>query len=168
MVAEFIAAGDSIAERYENREFNKAIREIVALADRANQYIDEKKPWVLAKQEGEEKQVHEVCSVGVNLFRVLMTYLKPVLPEMAEKTEGFLNCSLDWTALDGPLLGHELSKFKPLLTRIEPKQVEAMVEASRQETIFTSSLSVTAMIISACSMPASRRTDGDEPLPSRT
>ena len=133
LVEEFISAGEEIAQRYENREFNKAIREIVALADRANQYIDEKKPWILAKQDGQEQQVHEVCSVGVNLFRVLMTYLKPVLPAMAEKAEAFLNCSLDWTALEGPLLGHELRKFKPLLTRIEAKQVEAMVEASREQ-----------------------------------
>jgi methionyl-tRNA synthetase len=132
LINDFIAAGDSIAARYESREFNKAVREIVALADRANQYIDEKKPWVLAKQDGAEQQVHEVCSVGVNLFRVLMTYLKPVLPAMAEKAEAFLNCSLDWTALDGPLAGHALSEFRPLLTRIESKQVEAMVEASRE------------------------------------
>ena len=111
--------GDAIAELYEQREFNKAIREIVALADRANQYIDEKKPWVLAKQEGTEQEVHDVCSVGINLFRVLMTYLKPVLPAMAEKAEAFLNCSLDWTALEAPLLAHQLAKFKPLMTRIE-------------------------------------------------
>jgi methionyl-tRNA synthetase len=117
---------------YEQREFNKAMREIVALADRANQYIDEKKPWVLAKQEGAGQEVHEVCSVGVNLFRVLMTYLKPVLPAMAQKAEAFLNCSLDWTALEAPLVGHELAKFKPLLTRIDSKQVAAMVEASTE------------------------------------
>jgi len=132
LVQGFIARGDDIAELYEQREFNKAIREIVALADRANQYIDEKKPWVLAKEEGSETEVHAVCSVGINLFRVLMTYLKPVLPVMAEKAEAFLNCSLDWTALDAPLTNHSLAKFKPLLTRVDPKQVEAMVEASRQ------------------------------------
>ena len=132
LVEEFIARGEAIAELYEQREFNKAMREIVALADRANQYIDGKKPWVLAKQAGAEQQVHEVCSVGVNLFRVLMTYLKPVLPAMAEKSEAFLNCSLDWTALDAPLVGHELAKFKPLITRIDSKQVAAMVEASTE------------------------------------
>jgi len=130
LVEEFIDRGDSIADLYEQREFNKAIREIVALADRANQYIDEKKPWILAKQEGAEQEVHEVCSVGVNLFRVLMTYLKPVLPNMATKAEAFLNCSLDWHALEAPLLTHELAAFKPLITRIDNKQVEAMVAAS--------------------------------------
>ena len=134
MVEEFIAAGDGIAALYEQREFNKAIREIMALADRANQYIDERKPWVLAKEEGREADVHAVCSVGINLFRVLLTYLKPVLPAMAEKSEQFLNTSLDWTALDGPLLDHSLNRFQPLLTRVDPKQVEAMVEASKEQT----------------------------------
>ncbi|MEH6610433.1 MAG: methionine--tRNA ligase [Halioglobus sp.] len=133
LLAEFIAAGEPIAELYEQREFNKAIREIIALADRANQYIDEKKPWVLAKEEGKEAEVHAVCSVGINLFRVLMTYLKPVLPAMAEKAEAFLNTSLDWTALQAPLCSHKLNKFVPLMTRIEGKQVEAMVEASKEE-----------------------------------
>ncbi|GAB3289025.1 methionine--tRNA ligase [Parahaliea aestuarii] len=133
LVQDFIDAGDGIAALYEGREFNKAIREIVALADRANQYIDEKKPWVLAKQAGSEAEVHAVCSVGINLFRVLMTYLKPVLPAMAEKAEAFLNTSLDWTALSAPLTGHQLEKFQPLITRIDPKQIEAMLEASREE-----------------------------------
>ena len=75
--------------------------------------------------------MHAVCSVGINLFRVLMTYLKPVLPTMAEKSENFLNISLDWTALEAPLVNHELAKFKPLIQRIDPKQVEAMIEASK-------------------------------------
>lgn len=135
LVNEFIAAGDDIAALYEAREFNKAIREIIALADRANQYIDERKPWVLAKEEGKEAEVHATCSVGINLFRVLMTYLKPVLPAMAEKAEAFLNTSLDWTALQGPLLSHELNKFKPLMTRVEMKDVDAMIEASKDETV---------------------------------
>ncbi|MBT7718778.1 MAG: methionine--tRNA ligase [Halieaceae bacterium] len=131
LLADFIAAGDNIAALYEQREFNKAIREIIALADRANQYIDDKKPWVLVKEEGQKAEVHAVCSVGINLFRVLMTYLKPVLPAMAAKSEAFLNISLDWTALESPLVNHTLSKFKPLIQRIDPKQVEAMVDASK-------------------------------------
>ena len=135
LVNEFIAAGDDIAALYEAREFNKAIREIIALADRANQYIDERKPWVLAKEEGKQAEVHATCSVGINLFRVLMTYLKPVLPAMAEKAEAFLKTSLEWTALQGPLLSHELNKFKPLMTRVEMKDVDAMIEASKDETV---------------------------------
>ncbi|MCB1848403.1 MAG: methionine--tRNA ligase subunit beta, partial [Halieaceae bacterium] len=134
LVEEFIAQGAVVADLYEQREFNKAMREIVALADRANQYIDEKKPWVLAKQEGCEDEVQAVCSVGINLFRVLMTYLKPVLPAMADKAERFLASSLDWTALEQPLLGHQLAPFEPLLTRVDMKQVEAMIEASREQT----------------------------------
>ncbi|MDH5173327.1 MAG: methionine--tRNA ligase [Gammaproteobacteria bacterium] len=131
LLADFIARGEAIAELYEQREFNKAMREVVALADRANQYIDEKKPWLLAKQEGAAGEVHAVCSMGVDLFRVLMTYLKPVLPAMAAKAESFLACSLDWTGLQQPLQGHRLGTFEPLLTRVDPRQVEAMVEASK-------------------------------------
>lgn len=127
----FLDEGESIAQAYEQREFSKAMRAIVALADRANQYIDEKKPWVLAKEAGREQEVHAVCSMGVNLFRVLMTYLKPVLPAMAERSEAFLQCSLDWTALEGPLLGHELAPFQPLLTRVDPAAVEALLSASK-------------------------------------
>ena len=141
LVQEFITKGSTIAELYEQREFNKAMREILALADRANQYIDEKKPWILAKQDGTGQQVHDVCSVGINLFRVLMTYLKPVLPAMAEKAEAFLNCSLDWTALESPLTGHQLATFVPLLTRIDSKKVEAMVEASKDSQAADASLS---------------------------
>ena len=131
LLGEFIARGETIASLYEQREFNKAMREVVALADRANQYIDEKKPWLLARQEGGGAAVHAVCSVGVNLFRVLMTYLKPVLPAMAAKAESFLACSLDWTNLHQSLEGRRLGTFEPLLTRVDPKQVEAMVEASK-------------------------------------
>jgi methionyl-tRNA synthetase len=132
MVGEFLAAGDTIAELYEQREFNKAVREIVALADRANQYIADRAPWALAKESGREAEVHAICSVGVDLFRILMTYLKPVLPGMAERAESYLNHPLDWTALQGPLTDHELGEFRPLITRIDPERVAAMVAASTQ------------------------------------
>ena len=131
LVESFIDAGDEIAALYEAREFNRAMREIIALADRANQYIDDKKPWVMAKDEALESEVQAVCSVGINLFRVLATYLKPVLPAMAEKSEAFLRCSLDWTALDAPLVAHELAPFEPLLQRVDADVVTAMVEASK-------------------------------------
>ena len=131
LVQSFIEAGDKIATLYEAREFNRAMREIIALADRANQYIDDKKPWVMAKDEALESEVQAVCSVGVNLFRALATYLKPVLPAMAEKSEAFLQCSLDWTALDAPLVAHELAPFEPLLQRVDADVVAAMVEASK-------------------------------------
>lgn len=162
LVQEFIDAGEGIAELYEGREFNKAIREIVALADRANQYIDGKKPWVLAKQEGSEAEVHAVCSVGINLFRVLMTYLKPVLPAMAEKSEAFLNHSLDWTALQAPLLDHKLEKFKPLITRIDPKQIEAMVEASREQAPATAEAA--AKTAAPATKPAAKEAAGSDTI----
>jgi len=102
------------------------------LADKANQYIDEKKPWQLAKEEGKEKEVHEVTSLAINMFRVLMTYLKPVLPEMAKNSEEFLNIeSLNWDDIKTPLTSHQINKFKPLMTRIEDEQIEAMVESSK-------------------------------------
>ncbi len=133
LMASFIDAGEGIAELYEARELNKAIREIVALADRANQYIDEKQPWVLAKEEGREAEVLAVCSVGINLFRVLVTYLAPVLPAMAEKASAFLQVPLNWTDLTAPLCDHQIAKFKPLMVRIETAQVEAMVDEGKAE-----------------------------------
>ena len=132
LINELIGAGDSIAALYEARDFQRAMREIIALADRANQYIDEKKPWALAKEEGREQEVQDACSVGINCFRVLMTYLKPVLPVMAEKSEAFLGLPLDWTDLTAPLEGHTINKFSPLIQRIDPEAVAAMVEASKQ------------------------------------
>ena len=129
---EFVAASSDIAGHYEDRNFGQAMRSIMKLADKANQYIDEKKPWQLAKEEGKMQEVHEITSLAINLFRVLMTYLKPVLPEMAEKSEVFLNVdSLNWDDMKSPLLGHQINKFKPLMTRIEDEQIEAMIESSK-------------------------------------
>lgn len=130
---EFVAAADRIAELYETREFGRAIREITALADKANQYVDEKAPWVVAKEEGKDQELQEICSVGINLFRVLMTYLKPVMPELAARTEAFLNEELTWEGIAVPLTGHEITKFKALFNRIDPKKVEAMIEASKED-----------------------------------
>ncbi len=130
---QFADASDRIARLYDGREFGHAIREIMTLADHANQYIDAKKPWVLAKQEGKEEEVQAVCSVGLNLFRVLITYLKPVLPRMAEEAEAFLNIEpLDWPAVQTPLTAHTINKFKPLMTRVEKEKLEAILEASKQ------------------------------------
>ena len=131
LLDEFIWAGDDIAALYETRDFGRAMREIIALADRANQYIDDKKPWVLAKEEGREQEVQDVCSTGINLFRVLITYLKPVLPEMAARAEQFLQIDVDWHSLKSPLIDHQLEVFKPLLQRVDPEHVDAMVSASK-------------------------------------
>ncbi|MCL4160691.1 UNVERIFIED_CONTAM: hypothetical protein GTU68_026761 [Idotea baltica] len=129
----FIAQSDAIAARYENREFGQGMRDIMALADKANQYIDEQKPWALAKEEGQEQAVHDICTIGINLFRVLMAYLKPVLPETAKQAEAFLNITpLQWTDIATPLLDHEINKFKPLMTRIESDKIDAIQVDSKQ------------------------------------
>ena len=130
----FVQAGEHIAELFDQREFSHAVREIMALADKANQYIDEQKPWALAKEEGKEQQVQDIYSMGVNLFRVLMTYLKPVLPHMAEATESFLNIdALTWADAATPLTDHEINKFKPLMTRVEQEKIDAMLDASKDD-----------------------------------
>ncbi|MGQ9658938.1 MAG: methionine--tRNA ligase [Thermochromatium sp.] len=134
LFAEFIAAGDSIAAAYERREFSRAVREIMALADRANQYIDEKAPWILARQDGREAELQDICTMGLNLFRVLMGYLRPILPGTAAKSEAFLRIDpLTWKALGTPLLDHSIAPFKPLMTRLDPKHIAAMLEASKED-----------------------------------
>jgi len=129
---EFVEAGSDIAKHYEERNFSYAMRLIMKLADKANQYIDEKKPWQLTKIEGNEKEVHEITSLAINLFKVLMTYLKPVLPEMAKRSEEFLNVdSLNWSDIESPLTNHKINEFKALMTRIEDEQIDQMVESSK-------------------------------------
>ncbi|MEQ5571851.1 methionine--tRNA ligase [Providencia huaxiensis] len=129
---QFVDAAKVIGEDFSNREYNKAIREIMALADIANRYVDEKAPWVVAKQEGKDQELQDICSMGINLFRVLMTYLKPVLPGLTERAEAFLNSELSWDAISTPLLNHSVAPFKALFNRIEMAKVDAMVEASKE------------------------------------
>lgn len=131
LLAEFVAAGDSIADSFEHREFARAIRDIMTLADKANQYIDAKAPWVLVKDDSKQQEAHDVCSMGINLFRVLMHYLKPVLPLMAAETEAFLNTELNWNNYQQALTNHAISPFKALMQRVDPVKVAAMVEASK-------------------------------------
>ena len=126
-------AGDSIANHYENRDFSKAIREIMALADSANEYIAAQEPWKLNKDPDQKQKVQDICSLGINMFRVILTYLKPVLPAMAEAGEAFLNESLSWKSVNQPLVEHQINPFKPLMQRIEKERVDAMVEASVQD-----------------------------------
>ena len=132
LFAEFIAQSEQIAAYYESREFNKAIREIMALTDKANRYIDEKAPWVIAKEEGKEAELQAVCSMGLELFRVLMSYLKPVLPQLAERAEGFLQTQLRWDNIDTPLFNHTIAPFKSLFSRLEKKQIDAVIEETKQ------------------------------------
>jgi len=132
LLTEFQDASESIANSYENREFGRAIREIMSLADKANQFIDTNAPWVLIKNEDTQEQAHQVCSLGINLFRLLMVYLKPVLPQMAENVEAFLNEELTWESAKTQLTGHEITKFKALMQRVEMDKVNTMLEESKE------------------------------------
>lgn len=133
LFAEFIAANETIAESYEQREFGKAMREIMALADKANAYIDDKKPWAIAKEEGKDQALQDVCSVAINLFRILAAYLKPVLPVLTSEAEEFLNSPITtWIDQLQPLTNHTLNDFKPLMTRVEADKIAGIVEASKE------------------------------------
>ena len=130
---QFIDANTSIADCYEQRQFGKAMREIMALADKANQYIDEHKPWLIAKEAGKDQQLHDICSMGINLFRVLTVYLKPVVPKLASEAEAFLNIDAQtWADTVQPLTNHTINKFKPLMVRVDADKIAAIVEASKE------------------------------------
>ncbi|MBT8050700.1 MAG: methionine--tRNA ligase [Gammaproteobacteria bacterium] len=133
LMENFLAAREAVAIDYETRNYQSAVRRIMALADEANRYIDEEKPWVQIKQEGKADHVQAVCTQGLNLFRVLMAYLAPVLPFTAEKSSQFLGTDVaDWSRLDQPLLGDTLNAFQPLLMRVDPVKIEAIIEASKE------------------------------------
>ncbi|ARU94653.1 methionine--tRNA ligase [Tatumella citrea] len=129
----FVDASEKIGDAWASREFSRAIREIMALADLANRYVDEQAPWVVAKQEGRDADLQAICSMGIHLFRILMTWLKPVLPELAQRTEAFLNSELTWDSVAQPLLGHTVAPFKALYQRIEMTKVAALVDASKED-----------------------------------
>lgn len=129
----FTDANRVIAQHYENRDYSKAMREIMALADLANEYIAEQAPWALAKQPGNERAVLDVCSIGINCFRVLMTFLKPVLPKTAHEAERFLNTPLDWPEHIDYLGQHSINTFKPLMVRVDADKVSAMIDAEKQK-----------------------------------
>lgn len=134
LVQDIIDAGDEIAAAYEAREFSKAMKLIMACADRANIYIDEKKPWALNKEEGKQAEVQDVCTVALNIFRQLMVYLAPVLPTLSEKARIFLNIdSLDFASRHELLLGHTINAFTPLMQRVEKAQIDAMVDGSKED-----------------------------------
>jgi methionyl-tRNA synthetase len=128
---EFVQAGVAIAAAFEGREYAAAVRDIMALADRANQYIDQHKPWLMAKDPARAAEVQAVCTQGLNLFRVLMGYLLPVLPEMAKKAGEFLRAPYrDWASLGTPLLAHIIGEYLPLATRLDPKLIASLVETA--------------------------------------
>ncbi len=131
---EFVTAGSSIADKFYALEYSHAIRQIMALADRANQYIDEKKPWTVAKDPARLSEVQDICSMGINLFRLLALYLKPVLPKTTKNIEDFLQISpLVWSDVNKPLLNHTIKKFEPLTHRLDKKEIENMKAASQED-----------------------------------
>jgi methionyl-tRNA synthetase len=145
LLAEFQAKADEIRALYEEREFGKALREVMRLADLANQYVDDKKPWELAKQAGAEARLEEVCSTGLNLFRVLTAYLKPVLPQTAAQAERFLNIApLAWADARRPLpAGHRIGEYRHLLERVEEKQLQQLFAlASDKEARLNEAISI--------------------------
>lgn len=134
LVEDIIAAGDEIAAAYEAREFSKAMKLIMACADRANAYIDDKKPWALNKLDGKQAEVQDVCTTALNIFRQLVVYLAPVLPTLSEKARLFLNIdSLAFDSRHELLLGHTINAFSPLMQRVEKTQIDAMVDSSKED-----------------------------------
>ena len=130
---QFVAAREAIAADFEGRNYQSAIRRIMKLADEANRYIDEEKPWVQIKEEGRESHVQAVCTQGINLFKVLITYLAPVLPFTAERAEAFLGRDvIDWRGIDEPMLNLPINAFQPLMTRVDPLKVDSVIEASKE------------------------------------
>lgn len=143
LYSEFSAAAESIGASYEARDYGRAVREIMALADRANQYIDERKPWVMARSPDQAAEVQGVCTMGLNLFRVLMVYLSPILPATARKAGAFLGAGVaDWKDVESPLLDHPIQRYEALLTRVEKDKVTAVIEESREDLMESSTPAV--------------------------
>ncbi len=129
----FVDAGEDIANFYETREFGRAMRRIMELADSANQYVNDEQPWVVAKEDGQDEKLQAICTNAINMFRLLITYLAPVLPKTSAAAENFLNAPLDWNDRAALLEDHNINKFTPLMSRVEMAQIEKMVEASKDE-----------------------------------
>lgn len=132
LLDEFKDASEAIAQLYEKRQYSRAIRDIMGLADKANQFIDAQAPWVTIKDADKQQLTHDVCTLGINLFRILVVYLKPVLPKLAEQAELFLNDTLDWDAAKRTLNNHQINKFKALMQRVDMDKVNAMVDDSKE------------------------------------
>ena len=129
----FTEQSEVIAEHYESREYSKAMRAVMSLADEANRYIEHKKPWVMIKDEDQIDAVQDVCTQGLNMFRTLMVYLTPVVPDLAsDARQLFFEDAWDWTSAQTPVLGQAVAKFKPLITRVEQSDVDKIVEESKE------------------------------------
>jgi methionyl-tRNA synthetase len=145
LVQEVQSAAGTIAAHYENREFGEAVRLVMALADKVNEYVDQEKPWVLAKDPAQSARLHRVCTTNLNLFRALTLYLKPVLPQLAENVERFLNIPpLTWKDATSTLTDHAINPYQHLATRVDLKATEAMLNASKESLKMTTETSPTA------------------------
>ncbi|WP_298627353.1 methionine--tRNA ligase [uncultured Legionella sp.] len=138
LYADISGARDAVIESFVARDYARAVRQIMECADKVNQYIDANKPWVLAKEADRLPEVHAICTMGINLFRILMTYLKPILPQMAQAAEHFLNCEpLTWESINNPLLNHKISAFQPLMVRVEKEKIDAMFAQTKEDVMTT-------------------------------
>ena len=137
LLNEFSTASESIAQHFESRQYHHAIREIMALADKANQFIDTQAPWVTIKDPQLQQHTHDVCSMGIHMFRVLSIYLSPVLPDLSLKAQEFLNDRFVWGSAQTTLTGHSINKFKAMLQRVDSDKVAAMVDASKEHLAVT-------------------------------
>jgi methionyl-tRNA synthetase len=135
----FRNASTEIKEYFESREFGKAVRKIMDLADLANRYIDDQKPWEIAKKGKSLWKLHEICSTGLELFRILSIYITPVIPSLAQQVEAFLNTSVsDWNEVNKPMpMGHVVNNYRHLMIRVDERQLEALFEFPKEATPVT-------------------------------
>lgn len=167
LLNEFSAASDSIAQHFESRQYHHAIREIMALADKANQFIDTQAPWVTIKDPELQQHTHDVCSMGIHMFRALSIYLSPVLPDLSLKAQAFLNDSFVWSSAQTTLTGHSINKFKAMLQRVDSDKVAAMVDASKDNLAVTEDASKKAKVAKKAdkAKPAGKANNDDEIAP---
>lgn len=159
LLNEFTQASDSIAAHFENRQYHHAIREIMALADKANQFIDTQAPWVTIKDPDQQQLTHDVCSMGIHMFRVLSIYLSPVLPDLSQKAQAFLNDEFTWNSAQATLTGHNINKFKAMLQRVDADKVAAMIDASKEHLSVTQDISKTKPATKKEKSPAPKNDD---------
>ena len=163
MYARFVAGLPAIRAAYAANDAAQVLRLAMALADEANKYIDEKKPWVIAKQEGADAELQAVCTQGLNLFRVLALALAPVLPSVAARVAAFLAAPLSsWTDCDAPLVGHRIQPYQPLFTRIDPKHIDAMTEASKDTLKPATEAPAPAKAVAPAAAAPAAKTEGGE------
>ncbi|MCM2312578.1 MAG: methionine--tRNA ligase [Steroidobacteraceae bacterium] len=159
LLTSFVAAADSIAEAYEGRDLARVVREVMQLADRANLYIDQCKPWLMAKDPARAAEVQGVCSQGLNLFRLLVLYLKPIVPQLAAGAEQFLRVpGQQWSDVARPLLGHTIGTYEPLATRVDPAAIKALLAAAAESLkpmgVPTAATAATPAVAGASTAPA--------------